>query len=311
MPAAVTCASLAHRYGDRRALDGVGFSVPAGSLFGLVGPNGGGKSTAFRILATSLRPDAGEVTILGRDALRDPDAVRRKLGVLFQSPALDKKLTVEENLRHAGFLYGWHGRPLADRSRELLERFGLSDRAPDRIETLSGGLKRRVEVAKALLHRPDVLILDEPTTALDPLARRQLWEHLVRLARADGLTVLVTTHLLDEAEQCDSVALLDRGKLVASGKPSDLRGSVGAEVIAIRSREAETLGREIRDRFSLEVRVVDDQVRIARDAGAEWIGRLFGEFRERIESLTVGRPTLEDFFISVTGRRYEEQGGAP
>ncbi len=307
MQAAVRCDSLVHRYGERIALDGVGFEVPKGGLFGLVGPNGGGKSTAFNILATLLRPQSGSVSFFGEDALAHPAKVRRRLGVIFQNPALDKKLTVEENLRHQGYLYGMSGKELSRAIDLALVEFGLSDRRRDKAETLSGGLKRRVEIAKGLLHEPEVLILDEPTTALDPLARRQVWDHLLTLAR-QGITVLATTHLLEEADRCDQVALLDHGKLVAVGAPSELRGKVGTEVISIRSRNAETLSSEIRSKYSLETRVVDDQVRIARDAGSDLISDLLRSFRDQIESLTVGKPTLEDFFISVTGRRYDGLG---
>ncbi len=306
MPTAVSCDRLVHQYGDRKALDGVGFEVPQGGLFGLVGPNGGGKSTTFQILSTLLRPASGSVSILGIDALTHPEKVRRKLGVIFQSPALDKKLTVGENLRYQGSLYGMSGTSLESAVDGLLAEFGIADRKRDRVETLSGGLKRRVEIAKGLLHGPQVLILDEPTTALDPLARRQVWDHLTKLVREKGLTVLVTTHLLDEAEQCDSVAFLDKGKLVAVGAPGDLRGKVGAELITLKTGAAVELSSEIRSKFGLENRVVDNEVRIARDTGTELIGELLSSFRDRIDTLTVGKPTLEDFFISVTGRRYEE-----
>jgi ABC-2 type transport system ATP-binding protein len=308
---AVSCESLRHRYGDRVALDGVGFEVPKGALFGLVGPNGGGKSTTFQILATLLRPESGTVRLFGEDALAHPARVRRRLGVIFQSPALDKKLTVEENLRHQGYLYGLSGAALSKKIEALLSELSLGDRKRDRSETLSGGLKRRLEVAKGLLHAPELLILDEPTTALDPLARRELWSHLTRLAKERGITILLTTHLLEEAEGCDSVAFLDRGKLVALGSPSELRAKVGAEIISIRTKEAATLSREISARYQVETKVVEDQVRIARDAGSDLISELLRSFRGNIESLTVGKPTLEDFFISATGRRYESVGGPP
>lgn len=308
MGPAVRCDSLVHRYGERIALDGVSFEVPKGSLFGLVGPNGGGKSTTFKILSTLLRPQSGGVSIFGDDALKDPAKVRRRLGVIFQSPALDKKLTVEENLRHQGYLYGLSGRSLSRAIDLALVEFGLTERRRDKAETLSGGLKRRVEIAKGLLHEPEVLILDEPTTALDPLARRQVWDHLLKLAREKGITVLATTHLLEEAERCDQVALIDHGKLVAVGTPSSLRGRVGSEVISIRSLTAEALSSEIRSKYALETRVVGDQVRIAREAGSDVISDLLRSFRDQIESLTVGKPTLEDFFISMTGRRYDGAG---
>ncbi len=305
MSAAVCCDSLIHRYGDRVALDGVGFEIPQGGLFGLVGPNGGGKSTVFNILSTLIRPDSGRVFILGEDVLANPAKVRRRIGVTFQNAALDKKLTVEENLRYQGYLYGLSGLSLNQAIAAALSELGLEDRRRDRAEVLSGGLKRRLEIAKGLLHQPEVLILDEPTTALDPVARRQVWDHLIGLARDKGITVLVTTPLLDEADRCDSVAFLDQGKLVALGAPAELRGRVGAEIIAIRTRQPEILSAEIRARYQLETRVLGDQVRLARDAGSDLISDLLRSFRDQIETLTVGKPTLEDFYISVTGRPYQ------
>src|SRR6185503_11397498 len=212
---ALTTNELTHRYGERVALDRVSIGVAAGEIFGLLGPNGGGKTTLFRILSTLVRPTSGSATILGLDLLRDTGALRSRLGVVFQAPSLDKKLKVRENLAHQGHLYGLAGAALRRRIDHLLLEFNLRDRAGDLVETLSGGLQRRVEIAKSLLHRPELLLLDEPSTGLDPGARIDLWQTLYRLRDQQGVTALLTTHLMEEAERCDRVAIIDLGRIVA------------------------------------------------------------------------------------------------
>jgi ABC-2 type transport system ATP-binding protein len=291
--------SLTHRYGERVALRDVSFTVRRGELFGLLGPNGGGKTTLFRILCTLLRPTAGRVTLGGGPV------DRRQIGVVFQSPSLDKKLTVRENLLHQGHLYGWRGSVLAARIAELLERFRLADRAGDAVEKLSGGLRRRVELAKGLLHRPAVLLLDEPSTGLDPRARRELGDYLTQLARQDGVTVVLTTHLMEEADRCDRLAILDQGRLVALETPGALKDGVGGDVISVRAKVPESLRAQVQARFGVAARVVDGQVRIERARGHEFVPQLVEAFPGEIESVSVGKPTLEDVFIHLTGRRFE------
>jgi ABC-2 type transport system ATP-binding protein len=286
---------LTHRYGERTALDGVAFSVRSGEVFGLVGPNGGGKTTLFKILSTALAPSSGSARVAGID-VRD-GAVRRKIGVVFQSPSLDGKLTVAENLLHHGHLYGMSGSGLKQRIGEELTRFGLADRTGDRVEKLSGGLQRRVELAKSLLHRPEVLLLDEPSTGLDPGARRDLWDALRSLK---GVTVLLTTHLLEEAERCDRLAILHKGRIVALGEPLTLRAEIGGDVVTVRSREPERLAAAIREKLGESPQVVDGTVRLSRDRGHEFVGRLVEAFPGMIESVTVAKPSLEDVFMSKT-----------
>jgi ABC-2 type transport system ATP-binding protein len=286
---------LTHRYGERAALDGVAFSVRAGEVFGLVGPNGGGKTTLFKILSTALVPTSGTARVAGID-VRD-GAVRRKIGVVFQAPSLDGKLTVAENLLHHGHLYGLSGGGLRQRIGEELTRFGLADRAGDRVEKLSGGLQRRVELAKSLLHRPEVLLLDEPSTGLDPGARRDLWDALRGLK---GVTVLLTTHLLEEAERCDRLAILHKGRVVALGEPLALRAEIGGDVVTVRSRDAEKLAAGIREKLGESPQLVDGTVRLARDRGHEFVGRLVEAFPGMIDSVTVAKPSLEDVFMSKT-----------
>ena len=294
--------SLTHRYGDRTALSDVTFSVPSGELFAIVGPNGGGKSTLLRILSTALRPTSGKASLLGID-LVDAYAVRRRLGVVFQSPALDGKLTVRENLIHHGHLYRLEGKELTTRIDETLERFGVADRAEERVDKLSGGLKRRVELGKGLLHRPEVLLLDEPTTGLDPSARREFGE-LVR--GLEGVTVVWCTHLLEEAERCSRVAFLHLGKIVAIGEPDDLRGEIGGDIVTLRAKEPNKLAADILDQMDVASRAADGEVRLSHDRGHEFAAQLAEKFGGRFDSITVGRPSLEDVFQARTGDRFSD-----
>jgi ABC-2 type transport system ATP-binding protein len=229
--------------------------------------------------------------------------VRRQIGVVFQRPSLDGKLSVLENLTHQGHLYGLSGAPLRARCDELLSRFGLADRHGERVEKLSGGMQRRVEVAKSLLHRPEVLILDEPTTGLDPGARAGLLDYLLELRTADGVTCLLTTHLMDEAEKCDEVAILDRGRLVAAGSPAELKSRIGGDVLTVSAREPGALAQKACERFAVDARLVDGVVHIERDRGHEFVPVLIEAFPGEIDSIRVGRPTLDDVFLHLTGHR--------
>ena len=314
MTGAVEAHELSFAYPGRKALDGVDFHVPTASLFGFLGPNGGGKTTLFRILATLMPPGGGTVRIGGHTLPGAAAAARRCLGVVFQSPSLDLQLTVEENLRHQGHLYGLSGGELARRIDDGLARLGLADRRRDRAGTLSGGLRRRAEIAKSLLHRPQVLLLDEPSTGLDPGARRDLWRTLGEL-REGGMTVLLTTHFIEEAERCDRLVLLDRGRIVVEGAPAELEAEIGGDVVtltpavnpAAEPDGAEALAEAIRERFpGLEPELRDEHVRFESDRAHQLIPRLAEAFPARIESLTVSRPTLEDVFLKHTGRSIYE-----
>lgn len=305
--AAVELRDIAHAYGKRQALRGVSFDVPRGEIFGLLGPNGGGKSTLFRILSTLLVPQGGTARILGLDVVAQREDVRRLLGVVFQSPALDGKLTVLENMRHQGHLFGLRGNLLRQRIDAQLRHFGLTDRGADRAETLSGGLRRRVELAKCLLHEPSILILDEPSTGLDPGARLDLWKNLERIRQERQVTILLTSHLLEEAERCDRVAILDRGELVTSGTPGSLKGAVGDDVITVTARDATQLAAGIQERFDLQPRVVDGSVRIEHGGTAALLPRLIETFQGELLSVTLSKPTFEDVFIHFTGHRFEDE----
>lgn len=309
-PSAVSVRGLRRDFGARRALDGVDLEIAPGRLFGLLGPNGGGKTTLFRILATLLPPTAGSASILGIDVTRDPAAARERIGVVFQSPALDRTLTVRENLLTQGRLYGLHGPALRRDADALLSRFGLLERARDRVAVLSGGLRRRADVARALLHRPPLLLLDEPSTGLDPAARRDLHRLLRELCAGPLATVVLTTHLVDEAEACDELAILDAGKVVARGTPAELKGAVGGDVITIAAREPERLAAGIESRFGGPARVIDGAVRLERSEAHVLVPRLVEAFPDRIDSITVGRPTLLDVFAQRTGRGFDTGGTA-
>ena len=300
---------LGYRYGARRALGEVTFSVSRGEIFGLLGPNGSGKTTLFKILSTLMPAAEGRASVLGHDPARAPGPVRKRLGVVFQHPSLDPKLTVIENLMHHGRLHGLSGSALRSRAHALLDRFDLGDRARDRAEKLSGGLKRRVELAKALLPRPELLLLDEPSTGLDPGARREFSAYLDQLRRQEGVTALLTTHLMDEAECCDRVGILDQGRLVALGAPDELKRRVGGDVVVIRARDPEQLRDKLREKLGHEVTLVDGSLRVAGTGGHELARELVEALPGEITSVTFGRPTLEDVFIHLTGHRFWSGGG--
>lgn len=295
--------SLSHRYGSREALRDVSLDVARGTIFALLGPNGGGKTTLFRILTTLLTPTSGTARVAGFDVVAQRPSVRRAIGVVFQNPSLDDKLTVAENLMHQGHLYGLSGGSLREQARRWLERMGVADRADDRVDTLSGGLKRRVELAKCLLHKPGVLLLDEPSTGLDPAARDTLMTHLSSLRGDDGVTVVLTTHLMEEADHCDRVAILDEGRLVAEGAPASLKSSIGGDVITLRCDDAGALAEEISRGFDCAAAPVDGVVRIEHRDGPALLPRLFEAFPGRIDSVTIGKPTLDDVFLQLTGHR--------
>lgn len=309
--------ALSHTYpgAARRALDGISICVAPGEVFGVLGPNGGGKTTLFSILATRLQPTAGSASIFGHDPRNEPQAVRAAIGVVFQSPSLDGKLTALENLVcHAG-LFGIHKRDATSEATEQLKRLGLGDRLHDRVEAFSGGMRRRVEIAKALIHRPPLLLMDEPSTGLDPRAQRQMWDLLHELRDATGLTIALTTHLMTEAERCDRLAILADGRMIALDTPDALRARIGGDVVMLQptpeSEDPATL-----DRFASDLAttlngeataaaVIDGQVRFEHPRGGEAVAMISQHFRGRFRSISVRRPSLEDVFVHLTGDAFD------
>lgn len=305
---AIWTQGLWHRYGQRVALEQLDLEVARGEIFGLLGPNGGGKTTLFRLLTTYFSVQTGQVRVLGIDPLVDPLGVRRRIGVVFQHPSLDDKLTVGENLRYHARLYGLSRADAARHEREMLEALGVWDRRGDLVGRLSGGLARRVELAKCLLHQPKLLILDEPSTGLDPGARRDLWR-ILRSLGAAGVTALVTTHLMEEAADCDRIGIIDRGRLVAQGTPEELRAEIGGAIVSLVSREPERLAARLKEALGINATIEADRVSFESAGGYAIVPKLAEAGGDLVESLAVARPSLEDVFLKRTGHRFWSEGG--
>ena len=306
-PMPIQLEGLSHNYGDRLALDNLTFAVQPAEIFGLLGPNGSGKTTLFRILSTLMVPSGGVARVQGFDVAREPNRARQQTGIVFQARSLDLKLTVAENLKHQGHLYGLRGETLKTRSQEVLRRVGLSDRAKEYVETLSGGMQRRVELAKGLIHSPGVLLLDEPSTGLDPGARRDMWQYLRTLRDEEGVSILVTTHLMEEAEHCDRLAILNQGKLVALGSPQQLKSAIGGDVLLFETASAEaaqSLAQRIGARLGLAPSVMGSTVRLEHPEGHRLMTSVVEAFPGEIDGISVARPSLEDVFIQRTGHRF-------
>ena len=294
---------LSYTYGDRQALAGVTFSISQGEVFGVLGPNGSGKTTLFKILSTLIPVDQAAINILGHEFGSGAQRVRQYLGVVFQHPSLDLKLTVTGNLRHHGHLYGLQGKTLKERIQDALDQFELTDRAHEGVETLSGGLRRRAELAKATLHKPKLLLLDEPSTGLDPGARRSFRGYLASLQET---TVILTTHILDDAEACDRVGILNAGELVAIGTPDELKGQVSGDIVIINSPAPEQLAPKINQRFGYTASAIEEVLHIECHNGHEFVRDVVATFPTEIRSVRFGKPTLEDVFIKLTGCRFEK-----
>ncbi len=302
----ISVQNISHRYGDRAALQNISFLVRQGEIFGLLGPNGGGKSTLFRILSTMMVPTDGRAEIAGCDVATQSAEVRRRIGVVFQTQSLDKALTVAENLRSQGHLHGLSGAILNRRMDKVMTRLGIHDRRDELVESLSGGLKRRVEIAKALLHEPKVVLMDEASTGLDPGARRELSQYVHELRDTEGVTIVLTTHILDEADRCDRIVLLHQGRIVAEGTPDQLRSRIGGgHVVVLQAGDPESLGAKIEAQFGIQPSIVDGEVRIEIDNGHRFITEVVEAFPGAIDSVALHKPTLEDVFVHETGASIE------
>jgi ABC-2 type transport system ATP-binding protein len=306
-PLAIDLDDVSYAYGSTVALKGLSLSVPQGIIFGLLGPNGGGKTTLFKLIATLLLPQGGRFKVLNHPLPDGAPEVRARLGIVFQHPSLDKKLTVLENLTHHGHLYGISGQRLRQRADTVIDLLGLSDRTNQIVEKLSGGLQRRVEIAKALLPEPDLLVMDEPSTGLDPGVRLDLWEHL-RALHAQGLSILLTTHLLEEAERCDQLALIDQGSLVTSGTPGQLKSDLGGTVVRIDTAQPEKIRTLLEGEGSLTLAAQSITVR-SPHSSFEIFARIQEKLRlaaPEIRGITSGPPTLEDVYRAKTGRSWRD-----
>jgi len=301
----ISIQGVSYRYGDKRALDNVNLSIPSGEIFALLGPNGGGKSTLIRILSTLQKMQSGTIQMAGKDVNRDPISVRKTLGNVFQHPSLDKKLTVYENLYHQGRLYLLGKAFLKTRIIALLEEFSLQDRAHDRVESLSGGLARRVEIAKAMIHDPKILLMDEPSTGLDPSIRYDLWNLLVKLRDRLGTTILLTTHLMEEAEKCDHVAIIDLGRIVAQGTPQELKMEAKGDVLELKTNNSAQLAAEIEKKFSVKVKTSNGTVRIESGSNPTFLKEVIEDFSNEILEASFRKPSLEDIFMLKTGKRFD------
>jgi ABC-2 type transport system ATP-binding protein len=302
-PALLQLEGLTRRFKGRTAVDGLTLSVRQGEILGLLGPNGAGKSTTFQVLAGLLAPDAGQVRFEGRVlSLSDP-SLRRQMGIIFQRSSLDDLLTARENLMLGARLYGLTGERARARVEAMLGLIGLAERGDERVSTWSGGMRRRLELARALVHQPRVVLMDEPTQGLDEAAFRAFWAHLKRLRDSEGVTVLLTTHRADEAEVCDRLAVLDAGRLVACDTPAALASRMGGDILSIEASEPEALAQELHARLGLEAKVVEGRVRVEARQGHALVPRLVEAFPAgRLASVSLRRPTLADVFLQLTGR---------
>src|SRR5580698_4950594 len=298
---------LTHSYGPRVAVNDLSLQIQPGEIFGFLGPNGSGKTTLFRILSTLIPAPRGTVQMFGLDAADNMQEIRQRIGVVFQSPSLDKQLSAAENLRHHGHLYGIYGTELSERSENALSRLGLLDRADDRVSKFSGGMQRRVEIAKGLLNRPQLLLLDEPSTGLDPGARIDLWKYLRGLREEDGVTVLVTTHLMEEAERCDTLGILDHGRLIAIDTPLALRSMLGDDYVTVQCDDPDELSQRIHERFGVTPQKIGGALRIGKSRGHEFVRDLVEAFPAEVKTVSLGKPTLEDVFIERTGHRFWDE----
>jgi ABC-2 type transport system ATP-binding protein len=301
-PAAIKVAGLRKNYGEIEAVRGIGFEVAAGETFGFLGPNGAGKSTTIKILCTLARPTAGSASVAGHDVVTERDAVRRNIGLVFQDTTLDNYLTGAQNLRFHAELYGVPSAAVAPRMRQVMDMVGLWDRRDSLVMTYSGGMQRRLEIARGLLHAPRVLFLDEPTVGLDPQTRSSIWEYINELKSREDITIFLTTHYMDEAEHCDRIGIIDHGQIVAIDTPEALKASVGKDRVQIHTADDQAAIAELRRDFGIEAAVHEEAVTFSVPGGEEFVPRLFAGLSVPIRAVSVARPSLDDVFMSYTGK---------
>jgi ABC-2 type transport system ATP-binding protein len=306
---AIAVEGLAKRYGDLEAVKGIGFEVAPGEVFGFLGPNGAGKTTTIGMLCTLVRPTGGAGRVAGHDIVGERDEVRRNIGLVFQDPTLDAYLTAEQNLRFHGELYGLPKAAMNERIGLVLDMVDLADRKDDKVETFSGGMKRRLEIARGLLHSPRVLFLDEPTVGLDPQTRAAIWGYIKQLKDTEDITIFLTTHYMEEAEYCDRIAIIDHGEIVVLDTPQALKGNVGKDRVQIVTGDDEAAIAALRGRFGIEAGVHEGAVTFSVPSGEEFVPRLFAELGVPIRSVHVARPSLDDVFMNYTGTTIRDAEG--
>ena len=302
MTAAISVSALTKKYGDIEAVRGIDFEVEPGETFGFLGPNGAGKSTTIKILCTLAEPSTGTARVAGHDVVRERDTVRRNIGLVFQDTTLDSYLTGEQNLRFHADLYGVPKAAFAPRLRQVLGMVGLWDRRDSVVSTYSGGMQRRLEIARGLLHAPRVLFLDEPTVGLDPQTRVSIWAYINELKQREDITIFLTTHYMDEAENCDRIAIIDHGEIVAIDTPEALKASVGKDRVQITTADDEAAIASLAGTFGIEAAVHDGMITFAVESGEHFVPRLFADMPVAIRSVSVSRPSLDDVFMSYTGK---------
>jgi ABC-2 type transport system ATP-binding protein len=310
---AIHVEGLTRKFGDFTAVDGISFDVHENEVFGFLGPNGAGKTTTINMLCTLLRPSGGHAEVSGIDVSLDPAAVRQSIGLIFQDPSLDEQLTGRENLQFHAMLYDVSMKDFHRRTDELLKMVDLTEKADDLVRTYSGGMKRRLEISRGLLHRPKVLFLDEPTLGLDPQTRRHIWEYLFRLRERRGITMFMTTHYMDEAENCDRIAIIDHGQIVALDTPEALKSLVGGDIVTVRTSDNEAAMAKLSQMGAITARQgPEEQVIIETEKGDQFIPHMMAELSDGhepldVRSVNLRRPTLEDVFIKLTGRAIREE----
>jgi ABC-2 type transport system ATP-binding protein len=298
---AVLVDGLVKRFGEIEAVRGIDFDVPAGETFGFLGPNGAGKSTTINMLCTLVRPSGGSAMVAGHDVVSERDEVRRNIGLVFQDTTLDGYLTAEQNLRLHAELYGVPREAVAGRMQQVMEMVGLWERRGHLVNTFSGGMKRRLEIARGLLHSPRVLFLDEPTVGLDPQTRSLIWNYIRELKSRQDITIFLTTHYMDEAEYCDRIAIMDQGRIIVLDTPEALKASVGKDRVEIQTDDNDAAIAALRERFGIEATVAEGAVTFGVAEGEHFIPRLFAELGQPIRAVSVSRPSLDDVFMSYTG----------
>lgn len=302
---------LSRNFGQLIAVDKVSFQIAEGEIFGFLGPNGAGKTTTINMLCTLLKPSGGRATVNGYDIVKKRSEVRRSIGLVFQDPTLDEYLTADQNLRFHAYAYKVPGELRERRILELLELVELSDRRKSKVRTFSGGMKRRLELARGLLHSPKVLFLDEPTLGLDPQTRRHIWDYILTLRRQKNLTIFLTTHYMDEAENCDRITIIDNGRIIALDTPDKLKDALGGDVVTLKAKDNNAAALELKDRYNLSAAIQNGMITFSILQGEKFLPKLIGSFQSPLLSIGIRRPTLDDVFLKLTGHAIrDEEAGA-